>query len=62
MSKSSKRKSFNLHTMASRTEFNPDYTPVKRDLKRIGLLAGIFVAILVVLSLFQDQLMLLFIK
>jgi hypothetical protein len=35
-----------------RTEFNPDYTYVKRDLKRIGLLAGSFFAILIVLSFF----------
>jgi hypothetical protein len=34
------------------TEFNPDYSYVKRDLKRIGLLAGSFFAILIVLSFF----------
>jgi len=34
------------------TEFNPDYTHVKRDLSRIGVLAGSFFAILVVLSFF----------
>ena len=34
------------------TEFNPDYTHVKRDLRRIGLLAGSFVLILVALSFF----------
>ncbi|MFH1186330.1 MAG: hypothetical protein V1755_15045 [Chloroflexota bacterium] len=34
------------------TEFNPDYTHVKRDLRRIGLLAGSFTLILVVLSFF----------
>jgi len=33
-------------------EFNPDYTDVKRDLKRIGLLAGSFIALLVALSFF----------
>ena len=32
------------------TEFNPDYTYVKRDLKRIGVLAGLFFALLVALS------------
>jgi hypothetical protein len=32
------------------TEFNPDYTHVKRDLRRITLLAGSFVVILVALS------------
>jgi len=36
----------------SRTEeeFNPDYTEIKNDLKRIGTLAGMFLAILIVLS------------
>lgn len=34
------------------TEFNPDYGPVKKDLKRIGILAGTFMAILVALSFF----------
>ena len=38
--------------MESRTEFNPDYSYVKRDLKRIGTLAGFFVAVLVALSFF----------
>ena len=31
-------------------EFNPDYTEIKSDLRRIGLLAGMFLAILIVLS------------
>jgi hypothetical protein len=39
-------------TSTTRTEFNPDYTYVKRDLARIGTLAGFFVAVLVVLSFF----------
>ncbi len=34
------------------TEFNPDYTYIKRDLTRIGVLAGGFFVILVVLSFF----------
>lgn len=33
-------------------EFNPDYSPVIKDLKRIGILAVSFVGILVVLSFF----------
>jgi hypothetical protein len=33
-------------------EFNPDYTHIKRDLGRIGVLAGSFFAILIVLSFF----------
>jgi hypothetical protein len=43
-------------------EFKPDYSQVKRDLTRIGILAGTFVVILVVLSFFQDQILALFIK
>ena len=34
------------------TEFNPDYTYIKRDLGRIGILAGSFFALLIVLSFF----------
>ena len=33
-------------------EFNPDYTYVKRDLRRIGVLAGSFFALLIALSFF----------
>ena len=33
-------------------EFNPDYSYVVGDLKRIGTLAGIFFVVLVVLSFF----------
>lgn len=43
-------------------EFNPDYSIIKRDLRRIGLLAGTFFAILIVLAIFQNQLIALFIK
>jgi|WetSurMetagenome_2_1015567.scaffolds.fasta_scaffold839280_2 hypothetical protein len=32
------------------TEFNPDYSHVKEGLKRIGILAGSFIAILIILS------------
>lgn len=42
--------------------FNPDYSHVKRDLRRIGLLAGTFFIILVVIAIFQDQLLALFVK
>jgi hypothetical protein len=31
-------------------EFNPDYSTVKSDLKRTGLLAGIFTVALIILS------------
>ncbi len=34
------------------TEFNPDYTQTKRDLGRIGMLAGGFFVLLIVLSFF----------
>lgn len=58
MSKKNKTSAF-----AAKTEtFNPDYSETKRDLKRIGLLAGIFVVLLVALSFFQEQLLALFIK
>lgn len=39
---------------ASRTsngEFNPDYSYVMRDLKRIGVLAGSFFVVLIVLAI-----------
>lgn len=34
------------------TEFNPDYSPIKRGLKRIGILATLFVGMLVIISFF----------
>ena len=37
---------------ARTTEFNPDYTHIKRDLRRIALLAGSIAVILVALSFF----------
>lgn len=39
-----------LQRKSDTVEFNPDYTNVKRDLKRIGILAGSMLAIMVVLS------------
>lgn len=54
MAKKSKRKTTTV-SMASapaRTEFNPDYSDVKRDLTRIGTLAGFFIGVLIVLSFF----------
>lgn len=33
-------------------EFNPDYSYVKKDLTRIGILAGSFFVVLVVLAFF----------
>ncbi|MGB9673109.1 MAG: hypothetical protein ACPL3P_03150 [Anaerolineales bacterium] len=32
--------------------FNPDYTPVIKDLKRIGTLAGTFFLLMIILSFF----------
>ena len=48
----SNRVNTTFSAMAQRVtvEFNPDYTNVKRDLKRIGILAGSFFALLIVLS------------
>ena len=34
------------------TEFNPDYSAVKKGLKRIGILAAMFIGVLVILSFF----------
>jgi hypothetical protein len=34
------------------TEFNPNYTHIKRDLSRIGILAASFFVILIALSFF----------
>ncbi len=34
------------------TEFNPDYSNIKKELKRIGILAGSFFALLIALSFF----------
>jgi hypothetical protein len=54
MAKKSKRTTttISVTTPSSRTEFNPDYTYVKKDLARIGTLAGFFIVVLVVLSFF----------
>ena len=39
-------------TPAKVSEFKPDYTHVIRDLRRIGILAGSFIVILIVLTFF----------
>ena len=44
------------------TEFNPDYSTTKRELRRIGLLAGTFFIILIVLAIFQNQILSVFMK
>ena len=53
MAKKSKRQVNNRTTKATAartTEFNPDYSAVKKDLKTIGSLASFFVAVLIILS------------
>ena len=54
MAKKSKRvtTTVSMASSSSRTEFNPDYTYVKKDLARIGTLAGFFIIVLVALSFF----------
>ncbi len=52
-----------IPTLVGRTtEFNPDYTTTKRELRRIGILAGSFFAVLIILSIFQNPILSLFIK
>jgi hypothetical protein len=59
----SKKKNRQVHHTPLKVEtFNPDYSQTKRDLTRIGILAGTFILILVILSFFQEQLLALFIK
>jgi hypothetical protein len=68
MSKKSKRQVSRqvprpLSTQVSRTtEFNPDYTTTKHELRRIGILAGSFFVVLIVLAIFQNQILALFVK
>ena len=52
MAKKNKRQATSVSVTPStaRTEFNPDYSYVKKDLTRIGTLAGFFIAVLVALS------------
>ena len=53
MAKRTKRSSTNVSVTSaasSRTEFNPDYSDVKKDLRRIGMLAGSFITLLIILS------------
>jgi hypothetical protein len=48
--------------VARTTEFNPDYSTTKHELRRIGVLAGAFIVVLIVLAIFQNQLLALFVK
>ena len=38
------------NTPPQKFEFNPDYSMIKKDLTRIGMLAAFFITVLVVLS------------
>lgn len=52
-----------ISTPAARSaEFNPDYSVTKRELRRIGILAGSFLVALIVIAIFQNQLLALFVK
>jgi hypothetical protein len=64
MSKKNKRQTpRQVSSLAAKVnEFNPDYTIIKRDLKRIGILAGSFFTFLILLAIFQNQLIGLFTK
>jgi hypothetical protein len=59
MSKKSKKKYSNLpidrklkvkKSISNTAEFNPDYSYVKKDLRRIGSLAAFFFVILIILT------------
>ncbi|MBI5945324.1 MAG: hypothetical protein HY864_13220 [Chloroflexi bacterium] len=53
MAKKNKRPAaVRMATPAAPVEFNPDYSTVKKDLARIGILAGTFFTALIVLSFF----------
>jgi hypothetical protein len=68
MSKKSKRQvsrqvSRPVPTTVTRTaEFNPDYSITRNELRRIGILAGSFFLVLIVLAIFQNQLLAVFLK
>ena len=50
MAKNRRTASVSVNSSAKGAEFNPDYSIIKRDLTRIGTLAGFFVVVLIVLS------------
>ena len=55
--KAKRRSGSSRSTAASTVEFNPDYTHITRDLKRIGTLAGIFIVTLIVLAFVMPYIM-----
>jgi len=53
MAKKNKRPASSVsvtNTPPQKFEFNPDYSMIKKDLTRIGILAGFFISVLIVLS------------
>ena len=68
MSKKSKRRASRTASASAsvsssgRSEFNPDYSVIKRDLKRIAILAGSFLMVMIILALFQNQILAIFLK
>jgi len=44
------RAGYRSRSVSTTTEFNPDYTYVIKDLKRIGTLAGSFFLLLIILA------------
>jgi hypothetical protein len=52
MARSKRTTTVSVTSSSPRTEFNPDYSAVKKDLARIGTLAGFFITVLIVLSFF----------
>jgi hypothetical protein len=52
MARNNKRTTVSTASTPSRNEFNPDYSYVKKDLTRIGILAGSFITLLIVISFF----------
>jgi len=49
-SRRAKRKSGGTNANTLRSEFNPDYTHVKRDLRRIAMYSSFFLTVLVILT------------
>ena len=63
MSKKTRRQTYSTQAAASRgSNFEPDYSITRRELRRIGILAGSFIAVLIILAIFQNQLLAIFIK
>ncbi len=63
MSKKSKRRASRTVSASTsvsssgRSEFNPDYSVIKRDLKRSAILAGSFLMVMIILALCQNQIL-----